>query len=89
MSRQELIEKLEKRAKVIRRHVIEMVGVGSAGHIGGSNSSADIITALYFYKMKHDPKNPKMEDRDRILLSKGHAGILQYAALAVSGYFPK
>ncbi|NLM47975.1 MAG: transketolase [Epulopiscium sp.] len=89
MSRQELIEKLEKRAKVIRRHVIEMVGVGSAGHIGGSNSSADIITALYFYKMKHDPKNPKMEDRDRFLLSKGHAGILQYAALAESGYFPK
>lgn len=89
MNRQELIEKLEKQAKVIRRHVIKMVGVGNAGHIGGSNSSADIITALYFYKMKHDPKNPKMEDRDRFLLSKGHAGILQYAALAECGYFPK
>jgi len=89
MNRQELIEKLEKEAKVIRRLVVEMVGVGHAGHIGGSNSSADIVTALYFYKMKHDPSNPKMEDRDRFLLSKGHAGILQYAVLAECGYFPK
>lgn len=89
MDRKELIKKLEKQAKVIRRDLVEMVGIGNAGHIGGSNSSADIITALYFYKMKHDPKNPKMEDRDRFLLSKGHAGILQYAALAECGYFPK
>lgn len=63
-------------------------GVGVAGHVGGSCSAADIMAALYFYKMKHDPGNPGMEDRDRLLLSKGHVAILQYAALAEAGYFP-
>ncbi|MCR5033056.1 MAG: transketolase [Lachnospiraceae bacterium] len=84
----ELIQDLEAKARKIRRDVIVSIGVGVAGHVGGSNSSADIVTALYFYKMKHDPKNPKMEDRDRFLLSKGHVGILQYSALAEAGYFP-
>lgn len=84
----ELIEELENKAKMIRKDVVISIGVGVAGHIGGSNSAADIVTALYFYKMKHDPQNPKMEDRDRFLLSKGHVGILQYAALAEAGYFP-
>lgn len=50
---------------------------------------AEIVTALYFYKMKHDPKNPHWEDRDRFLLSKGHAALVQYAALTEAGYFPK
>lgn len=85
---QELLKDLEKKAKQIRRDVVISIGVGVAGHIGGSNSAADIVTALYFYKMKHDPKNPKMQDRDRFLLSKGHVGILQYSALAEAGYFP-
>ena len=62
--------------------------VGLAGHIGGSKSSADIVAALYFHKMRHDPKHPEWRERDRFLLSKGHVGILQYAALAESGYFP-
>lgn len=84
----ELIEGLEKQAKQLRKDVVVSIGVGVAGHIGGSNSSADIVTALYFYKMKHDPKNPHMRDRDRFLLSKGHVAILQYAALAEAGYFP-
>ncbi len=84
----ELIEGLEKKAKQLRKDVVVSIGVGVAGHIGGSNSSADIVTALYFYKMKHDPKNPHMRDRDRFLLSKGHVAILQYAALAEAGYFP-
>ncbi len=83
----ELIDDLDKKAKKLRKDVVISIGVGVAGHIGGSNSSADIVTALYFYKMKHDPKNPKMTDRDRFLLSKGHVAILQYAALAESGYF--
>lgn len=83
-----LIEDLEEKAKRIRRDVVESIGVGVAGHIGGSNSSADIVTALYFYKMKHDPANPQKRDRDRFLLSKGHVAILQYAALAEAGYFP-
>lgn len=84
----ELIEELRIKAQQLRKDVIISVGVGVAGHIGGSNSSADLVAALYFYKMKHDPKNPKMEDRDRFLLSKGHVAILQYAALAECGYFP-
>lgn len=82
------ITELEKKAAALRRNVIVSIGVGVAGHVGGSNSAADIVAALYFYKMKHDPKNPKREDRDRFLLSKGHVAILQYAALAESGYFP-
>lgn len=84
----ELIERLEKMAKQIRRDIITCVGVGVAGHIGGSNSAADIVTALYFYKMRHDPENSQMKDRDRFLLSKGHVGILQYSELAECGYFP-
>ena len=85
---EKLIEGLKKKAQKLRRDVIISMGVGVAGHIGGSNSSADIVAALYFYKMKQDPKNPKWKERDRFLLSKGHVGILQYAALAESGYFP-
>lgn len=84
----ELINSLNRMAKKIRRDVIVSVGVGVAGHIGGSCSAADIVTALYFYKMRHNPANPAMRDRDRFLLSKGHVAILQYAALAESGYFP-
>lgn len=83
-----LISDLESKARQLRKDVVVSIGVGVAGHIGGANSSADLVTALYFYKMKHDPKNPKMEDRDRFLLSKGHVAILQYAALAEAGYFP-
>ncbi len=84
----ETVEHLNKVARTLRRDVVISVGLDVPGHIGGSNSSADIVTALYFYKMKHDPQNPDMPDRDRFLLSKGHVAILQYAALAESGYFP-
>lgn len=84
----ELVQELEDKAKALRRDVIISMGVGVAGHIGGSNSSADLVAALYFYKMKYDPKNPAMEDRDRFLLSKGHVAFLQYAALAEAGFFP-
>ena len=84
----ELIEKLDQTAKRIRRNMVVSVGVGVAGHIGGSCSAADLVTAIYFYKMRHDPFNPAKKDRDRFLLSKGHVAILQYAALAESGYFP-
>ena len=84
----ELLQTLQQQARCLRRNVVISIGVGIAGHLGGSCSSADIVAALYFYKMKHDPKNPKMEDRDRFLLSKGHVAILQYAALAQCGYFP-
>lgn len=84
----ELLDSLTAKAQQLRRDVIISIGVGVAGHVGGSCSAADIMAALYFYKMKHDPKNPKRPDRDRLLLSKGHVAILQYAALAECGYFP-
>lgn len=85
---EKLIEELKNKAQKLRRDVVISIGVGVAGHIGGSNSSADIVAALYFHKMRHNPENPKWRERDRFLLSKGHVGILQYAALAESGYFP-
>jgi transketolase len=83
------VEELEKMARTLRLNVIRMVGVGQKGHLGGSCSLSEIVAVLYFSRMKHDPKNPKWEDRDRFLLSKGHAALIQYAALAEAGYFPK
>ncbi len=83
------IAELGKKASTLRLNVIRMVGVGQKGHLGGSCSLSEIVTVLYFHRMKHDPKNPKWKDRDRFLLSKGHAALIQYAALAESGYFPK
>jgi transketolase len=82
-------KKLELMARTVRLNIIQMVGVGQRGHLGGSCSIADIVTALYFCKMRHDPSNPSWPDRDRFLLSKGHAALVQYAALAECGYFPK
>lgn len=82
-------QRLEETAKEIRRDIVTMIGVGHAGHLGGSCSLADLVTVLYFHKMRHDPSDPKKKDRDRFLLSKGHAAIVQYAALMESGYFSK
>jgi transketolase len=79
---------LEKMAKQLRRHVISMIATAGSGHPGGSLSAADIVTALYFKVMRHDPKNPQWSDRDRFVLSKGHAAPILYAALAECGYFP-
>ncbi|MCX6330086.1 MAG: transketolase, partial [Bacteroidia bacterium] len=67
------IDELEKMARTLRLNVIRMVGIGQKGHLGGSCSLSEIIAVLYFHQMKHDPKNPKWEERDRFLLSKGHA----------------
>jgi transketolase len=83
------IAELEKKACTLRLDIIKMVGVGQKGHLGGSCSLAEIVAVLYFHKMKHDPKNPCWEERDRFLLSKGHAALIQYAALAETGYLPK
>jgi transketolase len=80
---------LEKMAKRIRYDIVTMIGTGKPGHLGGSCSIADIVAVLYFHRMKHDPKNPQWPDRDRFLLSKGHAALAQYAALAECGYFSK
>ena len=85
----EFINALEEKANGLRKDVVKMIGIGVAGHVGGSMSSAEIVAALYFHKMKFDPKNPRKQGRDRFLLSKGHVAILQYAALAEVGYFQK
>jgi transketolase len=75
-------------AKKLRRHVITMIAMAGSGHPGGSLSAADIITALYFKVLRHNPENPQWADRDRFILSKGHAAPILYAALAEAGYFP-
>jgi transketolase len=79
---------LKEMAKKLRRHVITMIATAGSGHPGGSLSAADIITALYFRVLRHDPKDPQWSERDRFILSKGHAAPILYAALAETGYFP-
>ena len=79
---------LQKLAVQVRKGVIEGTGHAKSGHPGGSLSIADIVTYLYFHEMNVDPKNPKWEDRDRFVLSKGHTAPALYAALALKGYFP-
>ncbi len=82
------IKELERIARQLRLRIVQMVGVGQRGHLGGSCSAADIVAVLYFAKMRHDPARPDWPDRDRFLLSKGHSALAQYAALAECGYFP-
>lgn len=82
------VAELERMAKQLRRHVITMIATAGSGHPGGSLSAADIVTTLYFKIMRHNPKNPQWPDRDRFILSKGHAAPILYAALAECGYFP-
>ena len=81
-------KELQRMANKLRLHVVEMTYAANSGHPGGSLSAADIISALYFKVMRHDPKNPNWKDRDRFILSKGHVAPVLYAALAESGYFP-
>ncbi len=78
---------LKEMAKKLRRHVITMIAAAGSGHPGGSLSAADIITALYFKILRYKPENPEWSDRDRFILSKGHAAPILYAALAEAGYF--
>jgi len=82
------IADLENTARKLRRHVINMISTAGSGHPGGSLSAADIITTLYFKIMRHDPSKPHWPERDRFVLSKGHAAPILYAALAECGYFP-
>ena len=82
------IKALEKTAAEVRVGVVKAIHNAGSAHPGGSLSAADIVTALYFSEMNVDPKNPKMEGRDKFILSKGHAGPVQYSALALKGYFP-
>jgi transketolase len=83
----EQIKELEEKAKKIRRLIIQMLTRAGSGHPGGSLSSTDLLTCLYFAKLRHRPKNPDWPDRDRFHMSKGHCCPLWYAILAESGYF--
>ncbi len=84
----EEIKELRLRANEIRRLSIDMIYGAQSGHPGGSLSAADILITLYFKIMKVDPANPQWPDRDRFVLSKGHASAAYYAVLALKGYFP-
>lgn len=83
------VKPLMLRAKEMRVEILKMLTESGSGHTGGSLSGADIVTALYFSKLRHKPDNPEWKERDRFILSKGHAAPLLYAALALSGYFDK
>ena len=80
---------LQKTANEIRKSIVTAVHSAKSGHPGGSLSAADIFTYLYFEEMNVDPKNPKWEDRDRFVLSKGHVAPVLYSTLAEKGFFPK
>jgi transketolase len=79
---------MEAIAKRLRRHIITMIGKAGSGHPGGSLSAVEILTALYFKVLRHKPLDPNWLDRDRFILSKGHAAPVLYATLAECGYFP-
>ncbi|MBX5482619.1 MAG: transketolase [Myxococcaceae bacterium] len=83
------IRKLQEISGRLRITIIEMIHKAASGHPGGSLSAVDIITALYFARMRHDPKRPDWPDRDRFVLSKGHGVPALYAVMAEAGYFPK
>lgn len=81
------IENLKEIARTIRIDIINMIAEANSGHPGGSLSAVEVISSLYFKEMRHDPKNPTWPDRDRFILSKGHAAPALYSAMARSGYF--
>ncbi len=79
---------LKIKANKIRQLIIEMLVAAGSGHSGGPLGMADIFTAFYFHILNHDPKNPSFPDRDRLVLSNGHICPVQYATMALAGYFP-
>jgi len=85
----ELIETLQRQANLIRQASVRMTCAAGSGHPGGSLSEADILAALYFYKLRIDPDEPDKPNRDRMIVSKGHACPGWYAALALRGFFPE
>jgi transketolase len=83
------IADLADKARELRVAIVRTLHKSQSGHTGGSLSAIDMVTALYFSKMRHDPSNPDWAERDRFVLSKGHAAPAQYVALAYAGYFPR
>jgi transketolase len=86
--REEKVLELDEIARQLRIDSIKMIYKRQSGHPGGSLSAAEIVSVLFFHKLRIDPKNPKWEDRDRFFLSKGHASAVLYAAMARRGFFP-
>ncbi len=85
---EQLVKDVSRRAQEFRIEVLKMVHRAQTGHLGGAYSAAEILSALYFHHMKVDPDNPKWNERDRLLFSKGHACAMLYTALAHRGFFP-
>ncbi len=81
------VQRLMRQAAEMRLQIVRMMGADKVHHFGGSLSEADIVSALYFYKMRYDPANPKWPERDRFIMSKGHSVPAQYVALAMLGVF--
>lgn len=88
MNREEKIQYLEGKAIELRKTLLTMIHTAQSGHPGGSLSATDIVAALYFDEMQIDPQNPKWDERDRFVLSKGHVCPVLYSALAMRGFFP-
>ena len=82
------IAELERWATVLRIDCVRMLAVAKSGHLDSSLSAADVVAALYYRVLRHDPDNPEWPQRDRFVLCKGHAAPIQYSALAQHGYFP-
>lgn len=82
------IKELENKAKEVRRFIVQMIAKAGSGHPGGSLSATDLITALFFAVLRHNPADPNWPERDRFHMSKGHCCPLWYSVLALSGYFP-
>ncbi|MDR1444158.1 MAG: transketolase [Treponema sp.] len=89
MTEDRVIRELRLLAVKLRRDVVEMIGVGAAGHLGGSSSLAEAMAVLYFHRMNISKDNYRDPNRDRLVLSKGHAALIQYAALCEKGFFPR
>jgi transketolase len=85
---EDVLRNLTEKAKIVRRHITEMLCRSRSGHPGGSLSIADVLTVLYFHRMNVRPHEPDWPDRDRLVLSKGHAAPALYAVLTEKGYFP-
>lgn len=88
MLTEQTVRELESMARQLRVEILKMLNTAKSGHTGGSLSAIDVLTVLYFHAMRHDPSQPDWPERDRFVLSKGHAAPALYACLAQAGYFP-
>ena len=88
MATSQEITRLQEISLNTRKVILETLAEAGSGHPGGSLSAVELLVTLYFYKLRHDPKNPKWPDRDRFILSKGHGAPLLYSILGQAGYFP-